>query len=534
MNELAPADHARLVARLLEAARYHHPVTVVRLIETHISSILLTGAYAYKLKKPLRLSFLDFSTLARRRECCAEEVRLNRRLAPEVYLGVVPILGSVEDPRLAGEGEAIEYAVKMREFPQAALLDAMLMAGEIDALHIDQLAEAIAGFHAGAERAAGDSPYGSPTQVLALALENFDDVFARLRGDEDRPGLQGLLAWTRQRGAALSAAFAARKRDGFVRECHGDLHLGNIAWVDGRVQAFDGIEFNEGLRWIDVASDVAFLFMDLSERGHPAKAWRFLNRYLERAGDYGAMAVLEFYLVYRALVRAKVSYIRSGQEHLEPAERKAALAAFHAYLRYAEACTIRRRSVLIITHGFSGSGKTQFSQMVLERVGAIRLRADVERKRLHGLRSEQPSASPPDGGIYGPAATQLTYEGLVHQARRVLASGFPVILDGTFLSRWQRSLAQDLADSTQSAFLIVDCQAPTAELCRRVAARQRVALDASEATVAVLERQMDKAEPLSEDEMPFVLRVDTVQDIAEEAVARVLGAAGFSAGSGLP
>ncbi|MGB0126333.1 MAG: AAA family ATPase [Rhodocyclaceae bacterium] len=531
MNGSACADHERLVAMLLQPARYPHPVQTVRLVETHISSVLLTGDYAYKLKKPLDLGFLDFSTLAKRHASCLEEVRLNRRFAPEIYLGVVSILGSVDDPRFDGTGEVIEYAVKMREFPQSALLDAILAAGEIHAGLIDRVAEVVADFHGRADRAPETMAYGSAPQVISPAMENFSDISVRLTLPEDRDVLDRLRAWTRATSTDLHPVFARRKADGFVRECHGDLHLGNIAWIDGRIQLFDGIEFNARLRWIDVASDIAFLFMDLAERAHPDLAWRFLNRYLEQSGDYAAMGVLNFYLVYRAMVRAKVALIRSGQEHLSPAERESAWAAFRAYLGFASARTRVRHPLLIITHGPSASGKTMISQGMLERFGAIRLRADVERKRLHGVEAAARSGSPLAGGIYDPAATRRTYAYLLEQARLVLSAGYPVILDATFLARWQRNLARDLACTVDAPFMIVDCQAPAGELQRRVVEREREAVDASEATMAVLDYQMASAEPLEQEELLHTVHIDSARESLDAAVARIADRLGSRGGA---
>jgi uncharacterized protein len=521
MTEFGCPDHEKLVSNLLQPARYPHRVESVRLIETHISSILLTGEVAYKLKKPLALGFLDFSTLAKRHGCCLEEVRLNVRLAPEIYLGVVPIFGSVADPRFDGPGEAIEYAVKMREFPQSALLDAMLAAGDLDSGIIDRLAAAVADFHGSADRAPLGAVYGSPERATSLALDNFGDIAARLAGAEQRGPLERLRNWTLAAAAALAAAFAERKRDGFVRECHGDLHLGNIAWIDGRVQVFDGIEFNAELRWIDVASDVAFLFMDLAVRGHPEFAWRFLNAYLERCGDYGAMRVLEFYLVYRALVRAKVALIRSSQDHLPPAIRASALASFHSYLAFAGTWVTSRQPKLILTHGLSGSGKTAIAQALLEQIGAVRLRADVERKRLHHLPHAGRTFSPVAGGIYSDAATRGTYQRLIDQARTIIEAGYPVILDGSFLARWQRDQARDLAHSAHTPFLILDCQAPVDVLRTRVVVRERAGADASEATEAVLAHQMEIAEPLGQDESPRVVSFDSANEPAGIAAVRL-------------
>jgi len=514
-------EHERLVARLREPARFPHPVRKVQLIETHISSVLLTGDYAYKLKKPINLGFLDFSTLAKRRECCAEEVRLNRRFAPEIYLGVVPIVGSLDDPHLDGAGEAIEYAVKMREFAQSALLDSMLATGRLRAEHIDALARVIAAFHQRIDRAPAATDYGSARSVALPVLQNFEQIGPYLVTPADRQGLALLMDWTEARLHRLDAVFDQRRRDGFVRECHGDLHLGNIAWIAGEVQAFDGIEFNANLRWIDVLSEAAFLFMDLSERGRPDFAWRFLNGYLEGTGDYRGMGVFNFYLVYRAMVRAKVARMRAAQEHLSAAERAAAMASFTAYLGFAERCTRPPRPLLIISHGLSGSGKSSVTQALLQKMGAVRLRSDVERKRLHGLPADARTRSATLSGIYGADTTERTYQRLFDQARSIIAAGHSAIVDASFLDRRRRDQARRLAAELQVPFLIVHCHASEAELKRRLAAREQAAADPSEANVDILLHQIAAAQPLAADERPFAVALDTAGQNLDTMVAAI-------------
>jgi uncharacterized protein len=516
--------HERLIARLSEPARYPHAVTEVRLIETHISSVLLTGAYAYKIKKPVDLGFLDFSTLEKRRFYCAEELRLNRRLAPAIYLDLAPIFGSADDPRFEARGTPVEYAVKMREFPQHSLLDARLVRGELRPENIDALAGAVAAFHGRVERAGAASGYGTPAAIEDPVRQNFEQIGARLTAEAERAQLAALERWSLEAHRSLIPVFEQRRREGFIRECHGDLHLGNMAWVDGAIQVFDGIEFSPDLRWIDVASEIAFLVMDLAERGRADYAWRFLDAYLQATGDYDAVRVLDYYLVYRAMVRSKVARIRAGQEHLTAEDRGGALASYAAYIRYAERCIAPRRPALVITHGFSGSGKTTASQALLQGLGAIRLRSDVERKRLEGLPANARSASALAAGLYSEAATRRTYEELARLARLGLASGHTVIVDATCLKRWQRELLREAALGLDVPFVIVDFRAPVAELRRRVGERQRLGADASEATAAVLEHQRAMAEPLAGDESALTVTLDIEAHTVEEMVRRVADA----------
>jgi aminoglycoside phosphotransferase family enzyme len=310
-----------LFAALLDPACYPHPVARVRVIETHISWVLLTGEYAYKIKKPVNLGFVDFTTPGQRRYYCEEELRLNRRLALGLYLEVVSIRGDPGAPRISGEGPVLDYAVKMREFPQDALASRRIAGGDFGAAEIDALAARVAEFHAGAPAAGPEGRFGTPDAVLSAALQNFEQMLPLVKTVTEVRTLRMLRQWTEREHGARRDAFERRRGEGFVRECHGDLHLGNITMIDGRPVPFDCIEFNDELRWIDVMSEVAFLAMDLEDRGRRDLAWRFLNRYLEATGDYAGIPVLRFYLVYRALVRAKVHLIRSRQPRLLRGEK---------------------------------------------------------------------------------------------------------------------------------------------------------------------------------------------------------------------
>ena len=498
-----------LIEALQNPALYDHPVQGFRVMETHISWVLLTGSYAYKIKKPVDLGFLDFSTLERRRHDCEEELRLNRRLAPALYLAVVPITGSAASPVLGGEGRVIEYAVKMREFPQDAQLDRVLDRGELQGEHISRLAQTVSEFHARASVAAAESPFGSAELLWQPVLQNFEQIRPHLDNDEDRELLDKLQAWSEQTHGRLTAVWQTRKRDGFIRECHGDMHLGNMALVDGEVIIFDCLEFNERLRWIDVMSEVAFVTMDLYDRGRPGLAHRFLNDYLQHSGDYEGLRVLRFYQVYRALVRAKVACIRLTQEGISETERAAARTHYRQYLRLAERYTHPIPTPLIITHGLSGSGKTTISDALLESSGAVRVRSDVERKRLFGLSAEARSGSGVATGLYSPDATARAYERLAALARTIITAGFPAIVDAAFLQHQQREQFRDLAERLQVPFVIFHCSTSPERLRRRVQQRTSQGHDASEANLQVLEHQLLTQDPLRADEAMHIFTIDT-------------------------
>ncbi len=506
--ELTLAAQAQLVASLREPGRYSHAASPIQTLETHISHVLLAGDYAYKIKKPLNLGFLDFTTLDQRRFYCTEELRLNRRLAPDIYLDVVPIGGSVAVPQLGME-PAIEYAVKMRRFGQEGLFDAMLARGELTSAHMDGLAILIADFHTRLPAADQDSPYGSPENIMAPARQNFDQLRPLLRRPDQQASLNAIQAATESAYAQLQQTFIERQRSGWVRECHGDLHLGNIALVDDRITVFDCIEFNPNLRWIDVMSEVAFLVMDLIVRNQKALAYRFLNAYLAQSGDYAGMAVLRFYLAYRALVRAKVHGLRARQPNTGKAEKKRALRDCLRYLKLALTFFNSDRPALIINHGLSGSGKTVFSQSASETLGAVCVRSDVERKRLHHLPANARTGSGVESDLYSRAATRATYQHLVELARSIVTAGFPVIVDATFIARWQRDQFHALARTLGVPFIIVDYRASISTLRRRVQTRESLGTDASEAGLAVLEKQLETEQPLSVDERRWVTRFNS-------------------------
>ena len=518
---------AKLVLALCDPACYPHPAGPVELIETHISHVLLAGDYAYKIKKPVNLGFLDFTTLVARRFYCEEELRLNLRLAPSLYLEVVAIGGSAEAPRLGAASGIIEYALKMRRFPQQALFDRMAERGELGGTHIDALAGVIADFHGRAERApAAADPFDGAAAIAAPMRQNFEQLRPLLATEEERSTLAVIESWSLRRHAELVPVFAARHAEGWVRECHGDLHLGNVAWVEGAALPFDCLEFDARLRWIDVISEIAFLYMDLCSRGREDLAARFLNAYLEKIGDYAGLAVLDNYLVYRAMVRAKVAAIRATQPDAGEDGRREAIADYRAHLALALSFTWPRRQALVIMHGLSGSGKTVVSQELCQVTGAVRLRSDVERKRLGGVEAEAQSGSGLATGLYDEGATLATYAELTRAARLILEAAWPVVVDAACLQRWQRETFRGMAREFAVPFLVAACVADPALLRERVSRRAASGHDASEADLAVLEHQLEAAEPLAADEQP--LAIDTGGEPTAQSVARIVAALAVS------
>jgi len=487
----------------------------VRLIETHISWVLLTDMLAYKLKKPVRLPFLDFTTLAARRRYCEEELRLNRRLAPSLYLDVVEVRDSPAGPTFDGDGTVLDAAVRMRRFPDGALWSEKLAAGLLSARHVDAMAQRLGDFHRDAAVAPKDSAFASTAAHERITRRLIDAIDEELVAAAS-PGSQwdALRAWLLQQLRELAPLWEVRRRDGRVRECHGDLHLANVLQLGDEAAAFDGIEFDDELRWIDVLDDIAFLAMDLLAQGQRALAFRFVNAYLETSGDYDGLPALRFYMVRRALVRWQVTAIGEGQ-----GVHSAARCGAADYLALAAALSRSADARLAITHGLPGSGKSFVSQGLIEAAGAIRVRSDVERKRLFGLGALQ-SSRDRMGDIYDGKTTAHTYARLHEVARVALIAGWPVVVDAAFLRRSERAQFAALATSLAVPFSIIDCRAAMPLLRQRLVQRQASGGDASEADVAVLERLCEVAEPLDERERRFAILADAAQPMEPATLAQ--------------
>ena len=496
------------ILNMLRPEVYDHPVTDIRLIETHISWVLLTGEYAYKIKKPVDFGFLDFSTLEKRQRYCEHELRLNRRLAADIYLDIVTINGEADEPHLSGDGEILEFAVKMSQFPQSAQLDNMLAADELTFEHMDAFALMIADFHQQIEVAGSSADYGDNEHVFQPVEENYRQIKQHIDTTAYNVKLQKISEWSRSVSIQLGADFKQRKHDGFIRECHGDMHLRNMVWLKGLPMAFDCIEFNATLRWIDVLSEVAFLVMDLQDRQQQQFANHFLNSYLEVTGDYAGLSVLPFYLAYRAMVRAKVNALRLEQENINIEEEQQARLSFESYLDLALSYTEQASPKLIIMRGLSASGKSTLSQQLVDSIGAIRIRSDVERKRMFDHGHSGDTHSGVDQGIYSSQSSVQTYSRLQTLASDILNSGYSVIVDAAFLKHEQRKPFQLLAESLGLRYNIIEITAPVEILRQRIIARKN---DVSDADIAVLEHQLSSWQPLLDSELASAITVNTAE-----------------------
>lgn len=516
------SEQAHLIQALQDPSLYPHSITKFQVIETHISWVLLTGPFAYKIKKSVDFGFVNFTTLGKRKFFCEEEMRLNKRLAPQLYNKVLPIFGSSLNPTFESQGLPIEYAVQMQQFTQEKRLDELLTKGGVQERHILQFAEDLASFHSDSEVAGHETLYGTPEVLRNPVQECLDDVARIFPQSIDQTILTHLGEWMQTEWEARRSTFIHRKQDGFIRECHGDLHLANVILWKDHVMAFDCLEFNPTLRWIDVLSEVAFFVMDLEVAHHPDLASPFLNRYLEKTGDYAGLTVVRFYKVYRALVRAKVAALSCQATH----EKEAGQASFERecvrYLRVATQLTHPPKPFLCIMHGLSGSGKSTVSDFLLKKIDVIRVRSDVERKRLLGFHSEAKTPMEQSSSVYSSAMTDRTYEKLKELTKDLLKSGYSVVVDATFLRYKDRQAFSQLANWCQVPMVLLDIQAPPDELRRRIGQRLQKPVSVSEASLKVLEEQLVMAEALRPEERAHTIEVDSMEeDYAEKVVSRI-------------
>jgi uncharacterized protein len=500
------------------------PCVALTRITTHSAWVLLSEHYALKIKKPVNFGFLDFSTLSRRRACCEAELRLNGRFAPDLYKGLAAFRQRGADFEIVDELEnGEEFAVLMARFPQAAQLDERLAQGALPLDALRAFGAHWAARQAGFERAPEGSPWGTVDAVQKPVAANFFHLWPKVAYLQN--GAARLAALERQsveEGAALASRFKGRLAQGFIREGHGDLHLKNLCAYQNTIQAFDCIDFSPQLRWIDTVSDLAFLFMDLRARGAFREAFSFLQGWLDGSGDHDGIAVLPYYVRYRALVRAKVAALDLAQA--APKAREDCIARLEAQVALAE--TPLSKPALVLLQGLSGSGKSYWGQRLGPALGALCLRSDLERKRLLGLVPEaRPANAEERAARYSSEMSERTYKHLHDLAQQHLESGFAVIVDATFLNAGALKTFKGLGEALGVPSVLVRCEAPEAVLRDRVRARQNAASDPSDADEAVLEAQLRAKVPLP-GAPGVILTPETSEASALAALKRALGVTG--------
>lgn len=499
-------DDNVLINCMADASFYPHPVEgEVKVLQTHISYIFLTGEYAYKLKKPVNFGFLDFSTLEKRQYYCQQELDLNRPIAPDIYLEVLPITQQQDTLELNGKGEVVDYVVKMREFPQATLLSEMEKAGKLTEALFVELGKTVAQFHQQTKTNDYIQQFGQPKELLAATNQNYQQTEKYVGVVQTPDQYQETKAFTDR--FCEDHYFLLKKRidEQFIRECHGDLHLKNICYWQNKIQLFDRIEFNEPFRFVDVMYDVAFTVMDLEFRNCQKFATVFLNTYLEHTGDWEGVQVLPFYLTRQAYVRAKVNSLMLDDPNISEAEKAQAKAQAKQYYYLAWEYTQPQSGRLWMMSGLSGSGKTTVARELAKHHQAIHLRSDAVRKHLAGIEIEQVG----NQDIYSPEMTEKTYHKLLEIGTLLASQGWSVILDAKYDRQALRQAVIDAANNNEIPLKILYCDAPMSVLRDRVAARSG---DISDATPDLLAKQQANAEAFTEAEKDYVVTIDTSQD----------------------
>ncbi len=499
---------AHLIEALSNAAAFSHPVEEVEVRHTHISVVFLAGPFAYKVKKSVNLGFLDFSSLEKRRHFCEEEVRLNRRLAPRVYLGVVPLTRVAAGVKVEGCGEVVEWAVKMERLPENATLEKRLQGGEVGVEVAKGLARKVASFHACAEGGEHVSAFGRFEVVAGNARENFKQAASQVGNTLSWAAFERLQALTEEALVRLRPLIERRAELGIPRDTHGDLHLDHVYLFPERkppddLVIIDCIEFNERFRFADPVADMAFLAMDLAFHGRKDLARAFTEEYFRAAGDEEGRSLLSFYVAYRAVVRGKVEGFEVEEKEIPANERCAALikARGHWLLALGELEEPGRKPVLILVGGLPGTGKSTLARGLTERTHFSLIRSDLVRKELAGVSARTLSPAPFGKGIYSPAWTNRTYVECLRRAERFLFEGKRVIVDASFGEERRRQDFLELAVRLAVPGAFILCQADPEEIRLRLGERRG---DASDADWSIYQKAAERWQEIGSFTRQFV------------------------------
>jgi aminoglycoside phosphotransferase family enzyme/predicted kinase len=518
-------DLPRLIEALSDPTAYPYPVTAVEVCQTHISAVFLAGPYAYKVKKPVNPGFLDFSTLEKRRHFCEEEVRLNRRLAPQVYLGVVPVTRARQGVHVEAEGEIIEWAVKMQRLPDEATLQERLGRGEVGVALVEALAQRIASFHRGAEANERIAVFGSFEAVARIIRDVFAQAAPQLGTTVSGAVFGRVKALAEEALSRLRLLIEARAARGLPRDCHGDLHLDHVYYFPDReppadLVIIDCIEFNERFRFIDPVADMAFPAMDLAFHGRRDLARTFADAYFSAADDEEGRALLPLYTTYRAAVRGLVEGLELAEKEVPEAERAAALqrARAHWLLALTELEEPGRKPCLLLVMGLPGTGKSRLARGLAERAGFAVVRSDVVRKELAGLSGPEPTPPPLREIVYRPEWNERTYVECLRRAGQLLFEGRRVLVDATFREEQQRQTFLNAAVGWGVPAGILLCQAEPETVRRRLELRQGDASDADWSVYLQVAANCEEMGTLTRQ----VLRAVSTEGSPEQALSQAL------------
>jgi aminoglycoside phosphotransferase family enzyme/gluconate kinase len=515
-------DQRAILQAMGDPAFYPDAPSAVTVRETHISTLFLTDEYVYKVKKPVDFGFLDFTTLSARHFFCEQEVRLNRRLSPGVYLGVVAIHQSERGITLEPPGDVVEYAVKMRRIPEARMMDVLLARGKIDAGIIRQIALQLVGFHSRARTDQEISLYGTVARVAKNTEENFRQTEEFIGRTLSRDQFDRITAFTRHFLEARRPLFRRRVAEKRIRDCHGDIRMEHICIVDPIV-IFDCIEFNRRFRYTDVAADLAFLAMDLDFHDRPPFSRALVKTYVEYSQDVELLKVIRFYKCYRAYVRGKVESFQGADSVLPDAAREKHLSRARRYFALADTYA-QARSYLVITSGLTGTGKSKLADALARDLDMALFQSDRIRKEISGVPAEEHRLEPFGKGIYSQETSRRTYQTLLAKAEEALHQGRPVILDATYLKQGQRNAVQELAEKFPVPFFVIEVTCPEEEVKKRLSNRIREPGAISDGRWEIYLSQKNVQEPITRivSERHLVIDASGKEDLLSEIVKKIL------------
>jgi uncharacterized protein len=495
-----------LIQQMLTPEFYPHPVTIpLKLMQTHASIVLLTGDFAYKLKKPVNFGFLDYSTLEKRRYFCQEELRLNQRGAKELYLDVISISKQSDRYYFGSDGEIVDYAVKMVQFPQEILFSNMLEVGTITTEHVEEMGRVVAKFHACAQTNRYITSFGTIDRIKQSIDDNYHQTEPYIGRAQTQRQFTETKAYTDLFLEKHPQLFCDRILGKFIRECHGDLHLRNICRWRDKIFLFDCIEFNQPFRYVDTMYDVAFVVMDLAARRRKDLANRFLNTYAEETGDWEGLQVLPLYLIRQAYVRAKVTSFLLDDPGISSEDCDVAAKMAGDYYHQAWEYARFQQGRIIMLAGLSGAGKSTLGKQIATELDGIQLRSDAVRKHLGGV----PLLAKGDDSLYTAEMTAKTYQLVLELGAKLALQGFTVVLDAKYDRVLLRVAVHDLAKTRGIPFQIVHCTAPEQVLRERLIHRIG---NIADATVDLLASQQAAWEDFTPEERGDVMTVDTTQD----------------------
>jgi aminoglycoside phosphotransferase family enzyme/predicted kinase len=520
-------DLPRLIDALSDPAAYPDPPGAVEVRQTHISVVFLAGPYAYKFKKPVRLGFLDFSTPEKRLHSCREEVRLNRRLAPHAYLGVVPVTRAGPRVQFEGDGEVVEWAVKMRRLPDGATLQERLRRGEVGVELVEELARRVAAFHRDAETTGPIPASGRFESVARPFRDVFEQALPAVGTTVSRAVFDRVRAGAEEGLARLRPLIEGRAARVMTRDCHGDLHLDHVYYFPDQAPPadlviIDCIEFNERFRFIDPVADMAFPAMDLAFYGRRDLARAFADAYFRASGDEEGRALLSLYTAYRATVRANVEGLLLAEKEVPEAEQAAALqrARAHWLLALAELEAPAKRPCLLLVAGLPGTGKSRLAQELANHAGFCVVRSDLVRKELAGLLIQGEAAPQVRESLYTPERTERTYAECRRRAEALLLEGNRVLVDATFRQERQRQAFLEAAVRCGVPGAVLLCQADPETVRGRLEGRHDDASDAGWSVYVQMAESWEEVGALTR----TGLQVISTEGDPEQILSRALGA----------